>query len=134
MYNRSKMLKVISLVIFTLSLVEFSKALIIVSWESEATPSATPFFKRAYKISHFPGLWASWVDLPSFATSSKIWPNFSNKVVEKLMLSKSVNNKKCAPKLVFFNEKKIEKDSDDFWHRKFTLKVQFSHFSPSWQS
>ena len=107
---------------------------VLVSWESEATPSATPFFKRAYKISHFPGLWAPWVDLPSFATSSKIWPNFSNKVVEKLMLSKSVNNKKCAPKLVFFNEKKIEKDSDDFWHRKFTLKVQFSHFATSWQS
>ena len=50
------------------------------------------------------------------------------------MLSKSVNNKKCAPKLVFFNEKKNEKDSDDFGHRKFTLKVQFSHFGPSWQS
>jgi hypothetical protein len=30
------------------------------------------------------------------------------------MLSKNVNNKKCAPKLVFFNEKKIEKGSDDF--------------------
>ena len=37
-----------------------------------------------------------------------------NKVLEKLKLSKSVDNKKCAPKLVFFNEKKIEKDSDDF--------------------
>ena len=32
----------------------------------------------------------------------------------KLMLSKIVNNKKCAPKLIFFNEKKIEKDSDNF--------------------
>ena len=30
------------------------------------------------------------------------------------MLSKNVYNKKYAPKLVFFNEKKIEKDSDDF--------------------
>ena len=30
------------------------------------------------------------------------------------MLSKNVNNKKCAPKLVLFNEKKIEKDSNDF--------------------
>ena len=70
----------------------------------------------------------SWVDLPSFATSSKIWPNFSNKVVEKLMLSKSVNNKKFAPKLVFFNEKKIEKYSDDFLHRKLTLRVKFWHF------
>ena len=34
--------------------------------------------------------------------------------VIKLMLSKNVNNKKCAPKVIFFNEKKIEKDSDDF--------------------
>ena len=30
------------------------------------------------------------------------------------MLSKNANNKKCAPKLVFFNEKKNQKDSDDF--------------------
>jgi len=37
-----------------------------------------------------------------------------NKVLEKLKLSKNVNNKKCAPKLIFFNEKKIEKDSDNF--------------------
>ena len=28
----------------------------VVSWESEVTPSATPFFKRAYKISHPPWL------------------------------------------------------------------------------
>ena len=31
-----------------------------------------------------------------------------------MILSKNANNKKCAPKLVFFNEKKNEKDSDDF--------------------
>ena len=37
-----------------------------------------------------------------------------NKVLEKLKFSKNVNNKKCAPKLIFFNEKKIEKDSDNF--------------------
>ena len=30
-----------------------------------------------------------------------------------MMLSNNFNNKKCAPKLVFFN-KKIEKDSNDF--------------------
>ena len=30
------------------------------------------------------------------------------------MLSKYLNDKKYAPKLIFFNEKKIEKDSDDF--------------------
>ena len=37
-----------------------------------------------------------------------------SKVIKKLMLSKNVNNKKCAPKLIFFNEKKIEKDFDNF--------------------
>ena len=31
-----------------------------------------------------------------------------------MVLSKNVNNKSCAPKLIFFNEKKIEKDSDNF--------------------
>ena len=30
------------------------------------------------------------------------------------MLSKNVNNKKYAPELIFFNENKIEKDSDNF--------------------
>ena len=37
-----------------------------------------------------------------------------NEVIQKLILSKNVNIKKCSPKLIFFNEKKIEKDSDDF--------------------
>ena len=37
---------------------------------------------------------------------SKIGHHFSNEVIY-------VNNKKCAPKVVFFNEKN-EKDSDDF--------------------
>ena len=41
------------------------------------------------------------------------------------MLSKNVNNKKCASKLIFFNEKNIEKDFDDFLDIKFTLKVKF---------
>ena len=45
-----------------------------------------------------------------------------------MMLSKNVNNKKCAPKLVFFNEKKIEKDSDEFVPRKLTLKFTFWPF------
>jgi hypothetical protein len=56
----------------------------------------------------------SWDDLPSFATSSKSWPNFSNKVILDLKLSKNHFNKKCAPYLSFFHEKKIQKDSDDF--------------------
>ena len=34
----------------------FNKNYIIVSWGSETTPLATPFFKMAYKISHLPGL------------------------------------------------------------------------------
>ena len=102
---------------------------VVGSWGSEETPSATQFFKRAYKISQFPRLLVSLVDLPCFATSSKIWPNFINKVVEKLISSKNANNKKCASKFVFFNEKKNEKESDDFWHRKLTLKVHFSHIA-----
>ena len=40
---------------------------------------------------------------------SKIGHHFSNKGIEKLMISKNVNNKKCAPKLIFFNEKKLRK-------------------------
>ena len=43
----------------------------LVSWGSEVTPSATPFFKRAYKISHPPGLYASWHALPSFTSSAQ---------------------------------------------------------------
>jgi hypothetical protein len=38
---------------------------------------------------------------------SKIGHHFSNK---KMILLKNVNNKKCVPKLVFYNEKKNEKD------------------------
>ena len=44
---------------------------------------------------------------------SKIGHYFSNKAIEKLMISKNVNNKKCAPKLIFFNEKN-DNDLDDF--------------------
>ena len=44
-------------------------------------------------------------------------------VIWELILSKNVNNKKMC-----FNEKQIEKDSDDFWHKKMTLKVKFWHF------
>ena len=49
-----------------------------------------------------------------------------------MKFSKIVNNKKHAPKLIFFNEKKIEKDSDNFWHRKLTLKVRNRLFSIAW--
>ena len=30
-----------------------------------------------------------------------------NKVLQKLKFSTNVNNEKCAPKMIFFNEKKI---------------------------
>ena len=51
-----------------------------------------------------------WID----GELSNIGHHFSNKVIQKLILSKNVNNKKCDSKLVFFHEKKIEKDSDNF--------------------
>jgi hypothetical protein len=75
----------------------------------EATPLATKFFKRAYKINHPAQLKASRVAMPSFAASSKIRPDFSKKVVSRLKLLKNHYNKKCAPKFLFFNEKKSER-------------------------
>ena len=57
-----------------------------------------------------------------------------SKVIWKMMLSKNFNNKRCAPKLIFFNEKKFEKDSNNFWHRKLTLKVKFWHLLTKPQS
>ena len=55
--------------------------------------------------------------------SPKIKHHFRNKICSILKLSKNVFYQKCGPKLIFFNEKKIEKDSDNFWYRKLTLKV-----------
>ena len=37
-----------------------------------------------------------------------------------MKLAKNHFYKKCAPKFLFFN-KKNQKDSDDFWHRKLTF-------------
>ena len=45
---------------------------------------------------------------------SKICHHFSNNVILKMILSKNVNNKKCASKFCIIQSKKIEKDSDDF--------------------
>ena len=44
------------------------------------------------------------------------------------MLHKIDRNKKCAPKLIFSNNFFFQKDSDDFWHLKLTLKNWFWHF------
>ena len=48
--------------------------------------------------------------LPSFATSSKNGPDFSKSYSKKNELLKS------------YSSKKNQKDSDDFWLKKFTLK------------
>ena len=45
-----------------------------------------------------------------------------------MKFSKNVNNKKCAPKIIFFNEFFFKKDSDIFWRRKLTLKVRILPF------
>ena len=60
----------------------------------------------------WPKINCSQMKLPNFVSSSgdglsKIGHDFSNKVVQKLKLS--INHKQ-----LFFNEKKIQKDSDDF--------------------
>ena len=47
-------------------------------------------------------------------SQQKLGSFLENKVLQKLKFSKNVKNKKCAPKLIFFNEKKIEKDLDNF--------------------
>ena len=40
--------------------------------------------------------------------------------------------KTCAPKLVFLNENKTERDSDDFWHRKFWHFLSASQYTNSY--
>ena len=59
---------------------------------------------------------------------SKIRRHFRNKSRSILKLSKNVFYKKCGPKLIFFSEKKIQKDSNDFWHGKLTLNVRIRPF------
>ena len=44
---------------------------------------------------------------------SQNWHHLEKEVIEKLILSKNVNNKNFAPVLINFHEKK-EKDSNDF--------------------
>ena len=51
---------------------------------------------------------------PSADSSLKIGHHFSNKAVLKLKLAKNAFYKKGATKLIFFKEKKNQKDSDDF--------------------
>ena len=51
-----------------------------------------------------------------------------NKVIQKMMLSKMSITKNVLLHSHLFNEKKNQKDPDDFWNRKLTLKVRFQHF------
>ena len=60
----------------------------------------------------WPRINCSRMKLPNFGSpssdgSSKIGRHFSNKAVLKLKLAKNAFYKKGAPKLIFFNEKKI---------------------------
>jgi hypothetical protein len=44
-----------------------------------------------------------------YGEQSKIGPHFINKVIYKLFYQKMSITKKCAPKLIFFNENKLRK-------------------------
>ena len=56
-----------------------------------------------------PNFWS-----PSGDSLSKIGRHFDNKVVLKLKSAKNAFYKKGALKLIFFNEKYFQKDSNDF--------------------
>ena len=60
-------------------------------------------------------------------------PILVNKVHQKWHLTKSGINESFAPNFKFFNEKKNWNDSDDFWHRKLTLKTQKSPIWSTWR-
>ena len=71
------------------------------------------------KQGFLPKINCSQMKLPNFVpssgdSSSNIGHDFSNKLVQKLKLSINHFYKKCAHKQLFFNEKKIQNDSDDF--------------------
>ena len=60
--------------------------------------------------------------------SQKLGILLENKAHLKSKLWKYANNKCWAPFFIFFNEKKNQKDSVDFWHRKITLKIRIALF------
>ena len=75
----------------------------------EATFLVTHSSKRSYKISHPPQLLTSSDALHSFAVSSKIGLNFSNKGVLKLKLQENSFNKTFATKPLSSLKQKIRK-------------------------
>ena len=68
------------------------------------------FSKKSVKQKHFSYL--TFTDV--YMDRQKLGTILVNKVVQKLELSKYDKNKKHAPKLIFFNDKKNQKDSDNF--------------------
>ena len=88
-------------------------------WSALATDQKWPFnhFHTSCQNSKF-----SWQEIGMILV---------NKVLQKLKVSKNVNNKKRTSKLIFFNEKRW-KDLDNFWCRKLTLNIRNWHFSTSW--
>ena len=52
--------------------------------------------------------------LPSFVEWSKMGPDFTILSGLKIEVTKNHFSKKCASNLSLFNEKKIQRDSDDF--------------------
>ena len=67
------------------------------------------------------------------AAWSKIAPDFTILSGLKIEVTKKSFNKNLCP-TYYSSMKKKERDSDDFFRRKFTLKVEFSHFATSLQN
>ena len=84
----------------------------ITQWWSFAGMSqqGVDFSKKINKTKYFFDLTSTDVNMDH----QKLGPILENKVVQKLKILKIVNNKKPASKLIFFNEKKIEKDLYNF--------------------
>ena len=58
--------------------------------------------------------------------------DFSKQSALKIKVFKKCQQQKTCPQIDILQWKKIEKDSDNFWHRKLTLKVRNWHFSIAW--
>ena len=79
----------------------------------EATPLVTPS-KGLTKLAIFPNYKCPWLICLALPPHQKSIMILMFEVVLKLKLPKHHFNKKSAPKILFLNEKKNQKDSDDF--------------------
>ena len=73
-------------------------------------------------------LWKICIDLSK--SRQKLDVILENKVVQKLKFSKNANNRKCAPKIIFFNEFFLRKIWIFFDVENWLWKSEFCHF---WQ-